>query len=55
MLTGRVVRSSGEVSEGFNGAVKATFPAVEILPVGFIFNGSFGNSIWLDFGLAIKI
>lgn len=33
---------------GFKGAVKTTFPAVDILLAGFILDGSFGNPIFLS-------
>ena len=41
MLVGMVVGSAGTVTERFNGAVIPAFPAINILPVCFIFNGSF--------------
>lgn len=46
MLVGMMVRPSGSVPEGFNGAVKAVFPAANILPVGFIASGS-GDTIFI--------
>ena len=44
MLVGMRVRFSGTVTQGLNRAVITAFPTVNILPVGFIFNGSFGDS-----------
>lgn len=44
MLVGVMVRPSGEFAQGINGAVKASFPAVDILAIGFIFNSSLGNA-----------
>lgn len=41
MLVRVVVGSSGAVAEGLDRAVIAAFPAVDILPVGLIFDGSF--------------
>ena len=37
------MRVSGAVPEGLNGAVKALFPSVDVLPVGLIFDGSAKN------------
>ena len=48
VLVRMVVRSAGEVTEGINGAVKAPFPAVNILSVGFVFNGSICNTIFFS-------
>ena len=48
MLVGVVVRSAGKVAQRLKGAVEAPFPAVNILPVGFKFDGSFRNSIFLS-------
>ena len=45
MLVGVMVRPSGAFAQGFDGAVKASFPAVDILPVGFIFDSGLGNAI----------
>lgn len=47
MLIGMAVRPAEEVTHGFNRAVKATFPAVDVLPVDFILNGSISNPILL--------
>lgn len=43
-----VMRSARVVTERLNGAIKAPFPAVDVLPVGFVFDGSFGNTIFLS-------
>ena len=45
MLVRVVVWASGAVPEGFHGAVETVFPAVDVLPVGLIFDGSVGNAI----------
>lgn len=44
MLVGVVMWPAGAVPQGVSGTVIAAFPAVDILPVGFIFNGIFGNT-----------
>ena len=44
MLVWVVAGSSGEVTQGFDGAVAAAFPAVDVLPVGFVLNGGFCNA-----------
>ncbi len=44
MLVGVVAGPSGEVTEGFDGAVIAAFPAVDVLPVGFVLNSGFCNA-----------
>ena len=44
MLVGMGMWASGEVTQGVPGAVIAAFPAVDILAVGLVFNGSFGNA-----------
>ena len=44
MLIGMGMRSAGAFAEGVPGAVIASFPAVNVLPVRFIFDGSFGNT-----------
>lgn len=41
MLVGVVMGSAGAVSQGIPGTVIAAFPAVDILPVGFVFYSSF--------------
>ncbi len=43
-----MVRPSGEAAEEPNGAVKAPFPAINVLPVSFIFDGSLRNLIFLS-------
>lgn len=48
MLVGMVVRPSGAVAQGLDGAVITAFPTVNILPVGLIFNGSFGNAVFFS-------
>lgn len=45
VLTGMMVRSSGFVAKGFDRAIETVFPAVNILPVSLIFDGSVGNAI----------
>lgn len=47
MLVRVVVGPAGAVTEGLNGTVKAAFPAVDILPVGLIFDGSVGDTIFI--------
>ena len=44
MLAGMMVGSSGKVTEGVNGAVVAAFPAVNVLPVGLVPDGSLGDT-----------
>lgn len=39
MLIRMMVRSSGAVTKKLQGAIKASFPAVNILSVGFVFDG----------------
>ena len=46
MLVRMGVGTSGVVTQRVPGAVIAVFPAINILAVGFIFNGSFGNAIF---------
>lgn len=48
MLSGVMVRPSGEVTEGIDGAVEAAFPAVDILPVSFVFDGSIGDTVFFS-------
>lgn len=48
MLAGMMVGAPGEASQGFDRAVKAAFPAVDVLPVGFVFNGSVGDTIFFS-------
>ena len=43
MLVGVVMGSAGAVPQGVPGTVIAAFPAVDILPVGFVFDSSFGD------------
>ncbi len=47
MLVRVMVRSSGAVAQGVNRAVITSFLAVNILPVGFVFNGGFGNTVFV--------
>lgn len=44
MLIGMVKRSSGTIPKGVPGAVIASFPAVDILSVSFIFDSGFGDA-----------
>lgn len=44
MLVGVMKRTSGAVTKGFNRAVEATFPAIDVLTVSFVLNGSFSNT-----------
>ena len=48
MLVGMMVRLSGTVTQGLDGAIKAAFPAVNILPVGLVFNGGISNSVFVS-------
>lgn len=48
MLAGVMVRPSGEVAQELDGAVIPAFPAVNILLVGFAFDGSLSNSIFVN-------
>lgn len=48
MLIGMMMGPSGEIPQGFNGAIKAALPAVNVLPVGFVFNSGFGNPIFVS-------
>ena len=48
MLVGMMVRSTGSVPEGFDGAVEAVFPAVDILSVGLIASCSIGDTIFVS-------
>ena len=45
MLVWMGMGTSGTVTQGVPGAVIAVFPAINILTVGLIFNGCFGNPI----------
>ena len=45
MLVGMMVRPSGAIAQGVPGAVITAFPAVNILPVGLIFDSCFGDPI----------
>ena len=45
MLIGMMVRSSGAIAQRVPGAVITAFPAVNILPVGLIFDSGFGDPI----------
>ena len=44
MLVWVVERSPGPIPKGVPGTVIASFPAVDILSVGFIFDSGFGNA-----------
>lgn len=48
MLVGMMVWPSGVVTEGLDGAIVTSFPTVNILPVGFVFDGSFGDTIFFS-------
>ena len=48
MLVGVMVWSAGAVPKRFDGAVVATFPAVDVLPVGLVLDGGFGNPIFIS-------
>lgn len=48
MLVGMVMGPAGMILERFDGAVVTPFPAVDILPVGFIFHSSFGDPKFLS-------
>lgn len=48
MLVGMVVGTPGAIPKGFDRAVKATLPAIDILPVGFVFDSSVGNPVFLS-------
>ena len=39
------MRTSGAVAKGVYGAIKTTFPAIDILAVGFVFDRSFRHAI----------
>ena len=45
MLVGMMVRPSGAIAQRVPGAVITAFPAVNILPVGLIFDSGFGDPI----------
>lgn len=47
VLVRMVVRSAGEVAQGLNRAVKASFPTINILPVGLVFDGSLSDAIFV--------
>ena len=44
MLVGMVMRSSGAVTQGLYGAIVASLPTVDILPVGLVLDIRFGNA-----------
>ena len=48
MLVRVVVWSPGSITQGLNRAVKAIFPAVDVLPVSLVFDGSVGDAILLS-------
>lgn len=48
MLVRVMVGPSGAVTQGLNGAVKTAFPAVNILPVGFVSDGGLGNPVFVS-------
>lgn len=47
MLVWMMVRSAETVTQRLDRVVIATFPAVNVLPVGFVFDSSFGNTTFL--------
>ena len=44
MLVRVMVRASGTISQGVNGAIKTVFPTVDILAVGLVFNSCFSDA-----------
>lgn len=48
MLVRMVVWPAGESAQGLNGAVITPFPAVDVLPVGLVFNGSVSDTIFFS-------
>lgn len=48
MLVRMVMGSSGAVAQGLDGAIIPAFPAINVLPVGFIFGGSFRDTIFIS-------
>lgn len=48
MLVGVVMGPSGTVAQRLDRAVKAALPAIDVLPVGFILDGSVGNPIFIS-------
>ena len=47
MLVRMVMRSSGAVTQRLYGAIVASFPTVDILPVGLVLDSRFGNAIFV--------
>ena len=47
MLVGVMKRTSGAVTKGFNRAVEATFPAIDVLTVSFVLDGSLRDAVFL--------
>lgn len=43
MLSGVMERPSGTITQGLNRAIKTAFPAVDVLSIGFVLNGSVSN------------
>lgn len=48
MLIGVVVRPPGAVTQGFNGAVIAAFPTIDVLSVGLVFDRSLSDAIFFS-------
>lgn len=48
MLVRVMVRASGAFTQGFQRAIKASFPTVDILAVGFVFDSGLGDAILLS-------
>lgn len=48
MLIGVAVRTSGAITQGLNGAVIATFPTIDVLPVGLVFDRSLSDAIFFS-------
>lgn len=47
MLVRMVMRLSGAVTQRLYGAIVASFPTVDILPVGLVLDSRFGNAIFV--------
>ncbi len=50
MLIGMMVWAPGTVTQRVQGAIEASFPTVNILPVSFVFYGSLGNAKFIGVG-----
>lgn len=48
MLIGMMVRAPGTITKRVYGTVITAFPAVDVLAVGFVFDSSLGNAIFLS-------